>query len=233
MPDELGHVDWSAGRPGFIDPAEEFRRPGEEWAAFMSTQAPFWETRAPLGDIGRRLQARYLLAAPEMSQATRLSPGAQGGLQPIPVSFREYLRGYQGRQTGLPMSYYAGSPGATGLRERAQQAAEATMMDPGAYMETFTPGTANWNRAAWMTEQFNPMANERAAAQNQLAIANLLALQRPDVGGTGQGAITGQMASAVRNAMARLQQQRLNTGAARGSFLDWYLGQTDPGRVIN
>ena len=207
---------WSAGRPTFLGPAEEFRSPGEEWAAFMSTQAPFFQTRAPLEDVGARLRARYLLAAPQMAQTAD-----------TPVSFSEYLRGYQqlGGE-GLRPDYYAGTT--AGLRQRAEQARLAALQDPGLYMSEFTPGTAGFDEAAWMTEQFNPIANQRAA-QNQLAVANMLALQR----GGGQGPTTGMMASAVRNAMARLQQQRLNTGAARGSFLDWYLGQTQPATGLN
>jgi hypothetical protein len=206
-------TDWAAGRPTFIG-SEEFRSPEEEWKAFMATQAPFWETRAPLGDIGARLRARYLLGAPQMAQTPD-----------TPVSFSQYLRGYQGRQadpTGAAMPYYADP---TKLRGRAQQAAAASMMDPGAYAEQFELETPEWDRAAWMAEQFNPIANQRAQ-QNQLAVANMLALQRPESIGGGQ--TTGMMASAVRNAMARLQQQRLNTGAAQGSFLDWYLSQTNP-----
>jgi len=193
-----------------MGPAEEFRSPQEEWQAFMATQAPFWETRAPLGDIGARLRARYLLGAPQMAQTPD-----------TPVSFSQYLRGYQGREADpTTMPYYADP---TQLIGRAQQARAASMMDPGAYVAQFTPETSGFDQAAWMAEQFNPIANAQRAQQNQLAVANLLALQRP-----GGGQTTGMMASAVRNAMARLQQQRLNTGAAQGSFLDWYLSQTQP-----
>lgn len=205
---------WSAGRPSFLGPAEEFRTPGQEWQAFMSTQAPFWQTRAPLEDVGARLRARYLLAAPQMAQTPD-----------TPVSFSEYLRGYQqmGAEDMTP-DYYAGTT--AGLRQRAEQAREASMMDPGLYAGKFDLGTPEWDRAAWMAQQFNPISNERYASQNQLSIANMLALQRPsDIGG---GQTTGMMASAVRNAMARLQQQRLNTGAAQGSFLDWYMKKTAP-----
>jgi hypothetical protein len=217
-------TDWTAGRPSFMGPAEEFRSPQEEWQAFMATQAPFWETRAPLQDVGARLRARYLLGAPQMAQTAN-----------TPVSFSQYLRGYQGMQPtgpdpdtgamteGITPGYYADQ---SQLLERAQQARAASMMDPGAYVAQFTPETSGFDQAAWMAEQFNPIANAQRAQQNQLAVANMLALQRPESIGGGQ--TTGMMASAVRNAMARLQQQRLNTGAAQGSFLDWYLGQTNP-----
>jgi hypothetical protein len=207
-------TDWAAGRPTFI-PSEEYRSPQEEWDAFMAQQAPFWETRAPLQDVGARLRARYLLAAPEMAQQ-------QVGGEYIPVSFSEYLRGYQGMQGGANMPYYA--PTDTSLRQRAQQAAAAAGMDPNLYTETAGDvGSPAWNTAAWMAERFNPIANPQRAQQNQLAVASMLALQRE-----GGAPTSGLMASAIRNAMARLQQQRINMGAGTGSFLDWYLGQTNP-----
>ena len=54
-----------------------------------------------------------------------------------------------------------------------------------------------------------------------MAVANLLALQRQ-----GGGVYQGQMADAIRNAMYRLAEQRVNVGKPRETFLDWYLGQT-------
>jgi hypothetical protein len=204
--------DWGAGRPAWLGPQEEFRTPAQEWQSFMATQAPFWETRAPLQDVGARLRARYLLAAPEMAQ-----------VQGTPVSFSEYLRGYQQMQQGADPGYFATQPTGetTSLRGRATEAAKAAGMDPGAYVATYQQGTPGFDRAAWLAEQFNPVANAQRAQQNQLAVANMLALQR-----RGGGQTTGMMASAIRNAMARLQQQRANVGAPSGSFLDWYLGQT-------
>ena len=203
--------NFAAGRPSWLA-QEEFRRPQETWNAFMSTQAPFWQRRAPLEDLGARLRGRYLLAAPYMAE----QPGT-------PVSFAEYLRGYPGAATagGAP-GYYASQ---AQLADRARAAAASASMDPGAYLSQFTPETDEWNRAAWMAAQFNPLDNESQAMQNQLRVANMMALQR----GQGQNPMTGMMAAAIRAAMARVQQQRLNQGAAQGSFLNWYMGQTQPG----
>ena len=203
--------NYAAGRPAWLE--EEFRRPQETWNAFMSTQAPFWQRRAPLEDLGARLRGRYLLAAPYMAE----QPGT-------PVSFTEYLRGYPGAATagGAAPGYYASQ---AQLADRARAAAASASMAPGAYLSQFTPETDEWNRAAWMAAQFNPLDNESQAMQNQLRVANTLALQR----GQGQNPMTGMMAAAIRAAMARVQQQRLNQGAAQGSFLNWYMGQTQPG----
>ena len=126
-------------------------------------------------------------------------------------------------QQGADPGYFATQPTGetTSLRGRATEAAKAAGMDPGAYVATYQQGTPGFDRAAWLAEQFNPVANAQRAQQNQLAVANMLALQR-----RGGGQTTGMMASAIRNAMARLQQQRANVGDPSGSFLNWYLGQT-------
>jgi len=212
-----GGGNFAAGLPDFMGPAEEFRTPQQTWDAFMSTREPFWQSRAPLKDLGARLRGRYLLSAPRMAEYG------------TPVSFSDYLSGYPaGMATGADPSYYAQNPAE--LRARAQSAANAASMDPGAYMMQFDRGEIGtterdlWNRAAWRTAQFNPLDNPDAM-QNQLRVANMLALQR----GQGQNPITGMMAAAIRAAMARVQQQRLNQGAAQGSFLNWYMGQTQPG----
>jgi hypothetical protein len=231
MGNQYGITDWAGERPGWLPSIEAYRTPEEEWETFASQQQPFWSTRAPLQDVGERMRAKYLLAAPAMGAA---------GMQP---TFSQYLQN-PARALGqtptsgpswLASSY--DSPIAE-LRRRAQQAATAATMDPGAYIggsptDPVVPGSAEFNRRAWMGGQFGLGA--QGAQANQMRVANLLALQR----GGGQGAYTGTMAYAIRNAMNRLAGQYtrgIGGGAAqpRESFLNWYLQRTaanSPGGV--
>ena len=235
-------ADWGVGgdwtdpfeRPATLPGIEAYRTPEEDWERLTSQAQPFWSTRAPLEDIGRRLQARYLLAAPRMAEQPGVTP-----------SFGQFLQDYPGgaqygaAKTGLwryPTDAHAAFYGPSELAElrfRAGEAAQAAAMAPAAYMGGATPETEEFRRRAWLSQQFGPDAER--AAENQMRVANLLALQRGGItteGGVPQagGQHQGQMATAIRNAMANLYQQRLNLGAPRENFLNWYLSQTDPVR---
>jgi hypothetical protein len=207
----------NAVRPSWLPSIDEYRTPGEDWQRFTSNQNPFWSTRAPMQDIGSNLQARYLLGAPDMTAAGR-SP-----------TFANFLADY--KENAYPSRRFASdSPDYRAqtyddIRNRAQQAATASVMAPGAYLSGAAPGTADWDRRAWLSQQFGSDAAN--AQQNQLAVANLLALQnRGKLATEGPEIYRGQMANAVRNSMERLQQHRTNQGAPRESFLQWYLNQT-------
>ena len=206
-------------RPEALGTLEDYRTPGEDLARFMSQAQPFWTTRAPMADIGQRLRARYLLAAPGMAE--------QGGISP---SFGQFLSDYPSRFGADPTfaAYGAGTGGTAGqeiaeLRRRAGEAARAATTAPAAYMGGADPETAEFRRRAWLASQFGADAGAQTAMENQMRVANLLALQRQ-----GGGAYRGQMADAIRGAMGNLYQQRLNVGAPRENFLSWYLQRTDP-----
>ena len=229
MPTGFGVVP---DRPAALGTLEDYRTPGEDWSRFMSQAQPFWSTRAPMADIGQRLRARYLLAAPGMAE--------QGGISP---SFGQFLSDYPGRfATGTDQTFagygaaapptVGGVPRATArtpaeelaeLRLRAGQAAEAATTAPGAYMADVAPESDAFRRRAWLASQFGADAGAQAAMENQMRVANLLALQRQ-----GGGAYRGRMADAIRGAMSNLYQQRQNVGAPRENFLQWYLDQTKP-----
>ena len=211
-------------RPAWMEDMSTYRTPQQDWAALMSQVQPFWQTRAPLADLGQRLQARYMLGAPDMAE--------YGAIEP---TFSQFLQGYPGQFTtgATPQMYSAGYNPNTGvardaagelaeLRSRAQQAANAATMAPGAYLSGVTPGTPEFNRRAWYASQFGSDAEN--AGSNQLAVANLLATRRP--AGTGTGAYTGRMGDAIRRAMGNLYQQRMNLGNPQENFLNWYLSQT-------
>jgi hypothetical protein len=217
-----GGGDWTDPfeRPAALPGIEAYRTPYDDWQRLTSQAQPFWSTRAPLEDIGRRLQARYLLAAPRMAERAGVTP-----------SFGQFLSDYPSRFGTDPTftAYGAAYDRSTSeelaeLRRRAGEAAQAAATAPAAYMGGVAPETEEFRRRAWLGQQFGPDAER--AAENQMRVANLLALQR----GTGGGAYQGQMATAIRNAMENLYQQRLNVGAPRENFLNWYLSQTDPVR---
>jgi hypothetical protein len=218
--------DTAEARPSWLPSIDAYRTPAEDWRRLTSQAQPFWTTRAPMEDLGARLRARYSLAAPAM---------ARFGANP---TFAQFLQDYPSTTSGGTMpAYRAGAPpydpeaaaydptiqASRSLAARAAEAGTAAVSPTGAYLAGATPGTPEWNRRAWLASQF--AGSEQAQSENRLRVANLLALQRPE-----GGAYTGQMASAIRNAMSNLYQQRINQGAARESFLDWYVRQARPGQ---
>jgi hypothetical protein len=194
-------------RPSFLPPAEW--TPAQEWGRIQARQAPYWEARAPMAQLGQRLQARYLLGAPDYLS------GQAAGYEP---SFEDFAGGFIG---GAPGAWQAQNYQA--LLSRAHSAAAATRDPAGEYMAGFTPDTDPWREAAWYTGMFNPTggAGSQAAAANQLATATLLAQQRQG----GGDPYRGQMGTAIANAMQNLQQYQQDIGQPRGSFLDWYLSR--------
>ena len=214
------------GRPTWLPSEEEFRTPEEEFARFTAGQKPFWSVRAPMRDVGERLRARYLLAAPEMGEL---------GTTP---TFGQFLRDYPGTMAAQPnVPSYMAWPGAEAtpegyaplsLRERAQEAALAATTPQGEYLSKYAPETRDWNRRAWMAQEFGPEGEE--SMRNQLRVAQMLATQRPTTGEAAPRYYQGGMGEAIRNAVSRMYQQRVygDEGAPRETFLDWYLGQTAP-----
>jgi hypothetical protein len=196
---------FAAGRPTWLPSIAAYRTPEEDWKAFQSQQQPFWSVRAPMRDVGQNLRSRYLLAAPAMAQ--------QPGVQP---TFERFLGDWRGTAGGADPAL---------LRQRAWEAAAAATQPVGQYLTQYAPESEDWNRRAWLYSQFGSGAE--SAMANQLGVAQMLAVQRgPEAGG---GVYRGQMADAIRNAMANLYQQRQNVGRPKESFLDWYLQQTGAG----
>ena len=210
------HFDYSPyTNPEWLPVAFAYDTPEDEFRRFRSQQPDFFQRQVGLGDWDRRMQARYMLDAPEI---------ANTGANP---SYYQYLNQYRGGPDVAPL--YRGSMGSyQDLVGLAQGAAAAGRTAPGAYMAAGDlTDPDEMNRRAWLSSQF---AGEEAAA-NQMAVANLLALQRNRgaAAGTPRGAYTGQMGQAIRQAMNTLYQQRLNVGAPKETFLDWYLGATGQG----
>ncbi len=187
--------------------------PAELWERQVRTQAPYWQTRAPMRQLGQRLQARYALGggSPAFQETQR---GDEA------LTFADYISGYTGGPTGgfEAASYQE-------LLDRARLAAAATRQDYGQYLAGFAPASPEWREAAWYGDEFGPgEGREVIGAQqikNQLAAATLLAQQRQG----GGLPYTGAMGSAIANAVAAQQQYREDIGQPKGSFLDWYTSQ--------
>jgi hypothetical protein len=184
--------------------------PAQDWARFKSEVQPFWARRAPMGDIGGQLGAQYMLSAPSLART------AQGDRP----TFAQFITGTGGQPYG-PASFspqWAGSM--QQMRQLAQEAASAgAAMDPGRYIEqgATAPEMA---RRAWYTSQFG--VNAPLGLENQMLIANRLAQQSP----TGR-MYTGGLSQAIQGTLGDMYQKRLNRGAAKNTFLDWYLSQTE------
>ena len=200
--------------PPWLPDKFAYDEPKDEWARFQSEQPQFFRRQKGLGDWDRRMRARYMLGAPQMAVRTGADP-----------SYFDYLK-RRSPPTGAPppMQSYQD------LLGQAQEAARAGVTAPGPYL-TENGAITNqdeFNRRAWLSSQF--AGNE--AATNQIAVANLLALQR-NRGATGpggpRGAYSGQMGEAIRQAISAMYQQRLNVGEPKETFLDWYLRESGQG----
>ena len=186
------------------------RTPEEMWAGVEAQMDPFWQVRTPARELGRRLQARYMLAAPEMAMDMR------EGVDPTMAQyFRDWAPYAEGGFTGTAPNYFAYSD-PNELITRAMEAGRAGITDPGKFVAPHERGTPEFARAAWLSSMFGPQGGAQSL-QNQREIAGLLALQKP----TG-GAYGGQFANAIRSAVANLQNRRAALGANPESFLNWF-----------
>jgi hypothetical protein len=202
-------------RPTWLEPVEQYMSPAALWQRQVATQAPYWQARVPMGQLGQRLQARYSLGAPQFYQQTTADA----------PTFMDYSRGYMGGDMG---GWEANTYDE--LLRRARLAAEATRTPTGEYLAPFTVGTPEWEQAAWYAGEFGPGEEGYVGAEQQarqLAAATLLARQRR--GPEQVGAYGGQMGTAIANALARQQQYRENLGQPAGTFLDWYVSQIPRG----
>jgi len=187
------------------------RTPEEMWAGVEAQMDPFWQVRTPARELGRRLQARYMLAAPEMAMDMR------EGVDPTMAQyFRDWAPYAEGGFTGTAPNYFAYSD-PNELITRAMEAGRAGITDPGKFVAPHERGTPEFARAAWLSSMFGPQGGAQSL-QNQREIAGLLALQKP----TG-GAYGGQFANAIRSAVANLQNRRAALGANPESFLNWFV----------
>jgi len=195
----------------FAGDAAAFRSPAEDWARLQTGMSPFWQQRAPMQDMATRMMGRYYLGAPYAATAARPSP-----------TFADYLSQYSGSATAPDMATLET------LRQRAREAAQASTFvgGPAAYVAASQDPTQFARRSAYAS-LFGQDAENQAA--NQLAVAQMMAMQRVDPEtGAQAGTYRGTMANAIRNALQRIQQHRGAQGAPRETFLSWYLDKYHP-----
>lgn len=216
MPHEIGHFSWgtnpvdtgafgtggvggAAGLLGADIDWTQMRTPSQDWQQFMLGVAPGMQ-RAPLQQMGNQLQARYALAQPFMSDP----------------SFAGFLASGQTGQADYNT-----------LRERAQTAANVAELSQEAYanqlMQAGGPTSDAGRRLAIQAATFNPL--QGGSTGNQAAIANMLAMQR----GQGQGTYQGAVGNAIQRAMNAMYTARQAQGYDPNTFLNWYMGMTNPG----
>jgi hypothetical protein len=199
-------ADVGGTMPGLIPGSQDtlgYRSPEMDWADLMRNVGRTWAQRVPLSQMRNQLLSRYQLGGPT------------GG-------FAEFLGGYN------PAT-------AASLRLKAEEALRVGQMSEDAFItyaqKQGDPESQPYLEAIARRGFFDPAAT--GGAQNQVAVANLLAQQRPErldpvtgeqirAGGQWQG----RMSQNIQNAMTAMYNQRFGEGYQADTFLDWYLGQT-------
>ena len=145
----------------------------------------------------------------------------------------------QSMQRQLMSRYQLGQPGGQGfgafLQDQTRRAADLASLRTQAQLAANLGGMTAAEFANYRAQQgldtpqdiyslsmrgyFDPSVQGNVA--NQMEVANLLAQQRA-TGGQWQG----RMADLIRQGVQDLAAQRASEGYGRGTFLDWYLGQT-------
>ena len=202
-------ADVGSTLPGMIPGSQDtlgYRSPEMDWADLMRNVGRTWAERVPLSNVRNQLLSRYQLTGPV------------GG-------FAEFLGGYQDPAT------------AASLRLQAEEALKTGQMSEDEFttyaLEQGAPESQPYLSAIARRGFFDPAAT--GGPQNQVALANLLAQQRPErvdpqTGATirGAGQWQGRMSQNIQNAMTAMYNQRFGQGYAADTFLDWYLKQTAP-----
>ena len=197
------------------DDIAAFRTPAEDWARLQTGMRPFWQERAPMQDLGSRMLGRYYLGAPYEVTAAQPNP-----------TFADFLTRYS--TPGTDTLAQPAMQNLETLRDRARLAAQASTYPggSGAYLAAAAPGE-DFARRSVYASLFGSDAENQAA--NQMAVAQMLAMQRVDpTTGAQAGTYRGRMGDAIRRALQGVQQYRATQGAPRESFLDWYLQRFHP-----
>ena len=181
-----------------------YRTAAMDWADLMRNVGGTWAQRVPLSDLRGQLESRWQLGGPI------------GG-------FAEFLGGYAHPYGGPDAVKRAQEDAA--LRAQAYKAQRVgAMSEDQAITYAMEQGALEsdpYLRAISLHDFFDPL--EEGGEQRQFNVANLLALQRPSSGGVYQG----RMARNIQNAMSALYSQRFGQGYGAGTFLDWYLSQSE------
>lgn len=156
--------------------------------------------------VGRTWEERVPLQSMQNQLMSRYQLGQRGG-----QGFGAFLRD--------PQQAYGDINTLRGQAELAARIGGMTARDFANYRAQQGLETPEDIRALSMRGYFDPSVQGNVA--NQLEVANLLAQQRAS-GSQWQG----RMADLIRQGVQDMAAQRAAEGFGRGTFLDWYLGQT-------
>ena len=203
--------DWS---PALRTVSAEGYDPYSQFSKFATGFRP--SERQALNKLYEPLSARYALGGVGV-------PAFQGyGLEGQAIDprqhedFRSYLTGYDPSGNNR-MSFNT-------MLSRAQRARDIAKLSSKGFEDLYggLESTADKTSASWARYMYETSPD---AAQNQMKLAQLLALQRPD-GSGGQGEYGGIMRSAISSAMDEIYNARIAQDKSPNRFLDWYLSKT-------
>ena len=188
---------------------EQEQTPEQQFRQYAMLQFTPGEARRALYSQHRPLLQRYLLRTPLESGAGGF--GAPGG------GFRQYAQTLGAQGAGpTPLSLAE-------LRARAREAADIGQLTGQQFAESDPSLAGQFYRSQYGTG--------RDAMPNQLALAQTLALARPDTQAGGYGGMYGGvLGRAITGALEEMYENYV-AQTPTGNFLDWYLQRTAPGSV--
>ena len=203
--------DWS---PALRTVSAEGYDPYSQFSKFATGFRP--SERQALNKLYEPLSARYALGGVGVPAFQGYGLGGQAIDPRQHEDFRSYLTGYDPSGSNR-MSFNT-------MLSRAQRARDISKLSSTGF-EDFYGGlesSADKTSASWARYMYETSPD---AAQNQMKLAQLLALQRPD-GSGGQGEYGGIMRSAISSAMDEIYNARIAQDKSPNRFLDWYLSKT-------
>ena len=203
--------DWS---PALRTVSAEGYDPYSQFSKFATGFRP--SERQALNKLYEPLSARYALGGVGVPAFQGYGLGGQAIDPRQHEDFRSYLTGYDPSGSNR-MSFNT-------MLSRAQRARDIAKLSSKGFEDLYggLESSADKTSASWARYMYETSPD---AAQNQMKLAQLLALQRPDAAG-GQGEYGGIMRSAISSAMDEIYNARLAQDRSPNSFLDWYLSKT-------
>lgn len=203
--------DWS---PALRTVSAEGYDPYSQFSKFATGFRP--SERQALNKLYEPLSARYALGGVGVPAFQGYGLGGQAIDPRQHEDFRSYLTGYDPSGSNR-MSFNT-------MLSRAQRARDIAKLSSKGFEDLYggLESSADKTSASWARYMYETSPD---AAQNQMKLAQLLALQRPDAAG-GQGEYGGIMRSAISSAMDEIYNARIAQDKSPNSFLDWYLSKT-------
>tara|TARA_R110002020_G_scaffold195_3_gene920 strand:- start:1200 stop:2678 length:1479 start_codon:yes stop_codon:yes gene_type:complete len=203
--------DWS---PALRTVSAEGYDPYSQFSKFATSFRP--SERQALNKLYESLSGRYALGGVGVPAFQGYGLGGQAIDPRQHEDFRSYLTGYDPSGSNR-MSF-------NNMLSRAQRARDIGKLSSIEFEDLYggLESSDDKRSASWARYMYETSPD---AAQNQMKLAQLLALQRPDAAG-GRGEYGGIMRSAISSAMDELYNARIAQDKSPNRFLDWYLSIT-------